>query len=133
MDSPLHQFPGRTYGMSIATVKNENSIDTTRNTDTLNTKDMETYRKQMSDTLASIDTTISKFREKMEKEGKEAKIEYDKGIAELDKRGKELRQKLEEYKEKGKEKWDVFKTDFNKDIDTLSEQVKELTTKKTKA
>jgi hypothetical protein len=115
--------------------KSENEAsDTTKNIDTTNikyTKDMETYKKQMSDTLTSIDTAISKFREKMKKEGKEAKIEYNKGIAELDQRGKELRKKLEEYKEKGKEKWDVFKTDFTKDMDTLSKQLKDLTSKKT--
>jgi hypothetical protein len=99
-------------------------IDTTN---TINTKDMDTYKEKMNDTLASIDRKIDEYKVKLKKDGKELKEDYKKAMADLDQRGKELKKKLDEYSDKGKDKWEEFKKGFNRDMDTLSKQFKNLT------
>jgi Skp family chaperone for outer membrane proteins len=112
-----------------------NSNDTIKNTDTITTqytKDMETYKKKMEDTISAIDKRIDALKAKFDQGGMEAKKEYKKAIADLDQKGKELKKKLDDYQETGKEKWEKFKADFSEDIDTLSKQLKDLTSGKPK-
>jgi hypothetical protein len=111
----------------------KDSIPKIDTTNTINTKDMDTYKEKMNDTLATIGQKIDEFNAKLKKEGKEAKEDYKKAIADLDQRGKELKKKLDEYSDKGKDKWEKFKKDFNNDMDTLSKQFKDLTSHKTKS
>ena len=37
--------------------------------------------------------------------------------------------KMDNYKEEGKEKWEVFKVEFNNDMDNLGKTFKDLTVK----
>ncbi|MGD1008484.1 MAG: hypothetical protein ABR980_14780 [Ignavibacteriaceae bacterium] len=68
--------------------------------------------------------SITAFKEKMEKSGK---ADYNKEIAKLEKTNREMKKKLEEYKNDGKSAWEDFKTGFNNDMDKLGKAVKDLT------
>ncbi len=57
---------------------------------------------------------------------KEAKAEYDKTIADLEQKNSNMRTKLNEYKEEGKDKWESFKREFNHDMDELGRALKDL-------
>ncbi len=104
----------------------KDSIPKIDTTNTINIKDMDTYKEKMNDTLASIDKKIDEYKAKLKKDGKEAKKEYKEAIADLDQRGQDLKKKLDEYSDKGKDKWEKFKKDFSSDMDSLSRHIKEL-------
>jgi uncharacterized protein YukE len=57
---------------------------------------------------------------------KEAKEEYDKTIADLEEKNSSMRTKLNDYKEEGKDKWESFKREFNRDMDELVSALKDL-------
>jgi hypothetical protein len=57
---------------------------------------------------------------------KEAKTEYDKTIADLEQKNSNMRTKLNDYKEEGKDKWESFKREFNHDMDELGSALKNL-------
>ena len=43
-----------------------------------------------------------------------------------------MKQKMADYKEEGKEKWETFKVEFNHDMEELGNAFKDLTVKNTK-
>lgn len=57
---------------------------------------------------------------------KEAKADYDKTIADLEQKNSNMRTKLNDYKEEGKDKWESFKREFNHDMDELGSALKDL-------
>jgi len=52
---------------------------------------------------------------------KEARLEYERTIADLEARNLELKKKLDAYSEEGNEKWESFKREFNEDMNNLGQ------------
>jgi hypothetical protein len=105
--------------------------DTIRKVDTTGyVKDMDSYKKSMSDTMSAFDKRIADYKSKIDQEGKKVKVDYKKEIANLDTEKKDLQIKLDNYQAKGKVEWDKFKVDFSRDVDTLGKQIKQLTSSK---
>jgi hypothetical protein len=50
----------------------------------------------------------------------------------LEKQNSDLKMRLENYKEEGKEKWEIFKTKFTHDMEVMGDALKNLTVKKGK-
>ncbi len=50
---------------------------------------------------------------------------YDKKIVDLEQKNKDLKSKIINYKEDGKDKWEEFKTEFNHDMGELSTALKD--------
>src|ERR1035437_6875337 len=69
---------------------------------------------------------------KIKHEKKEAKAEYKKTIDKLEQKNSDKKKKLDDYKADGKEKWELFKTDFNKGMDEIGKSLKDLTAKNVK-
>ena len=65
-----------------------------------------TYLRKMAERLEQLDTKVAELKAKAAKAGEEAKGEIDKRAAELTAKQQEARQKLQELKEAGAEKWD---------------------------
>ncbi len=57
----------------------------------------------------------------------EARIAYDKSIADLEARNEAMKVKVGVYKEEGNEKWQSFKDEFNHDMNELGDALKDLT------
>ncbi|HTB31472.1 MAG TPA: hypothetical protein VK808_05560 [Bacteroidia bacterium] len=113
------------------TVQNNNS-DSTDITDSTNTaymKDMESYRKQIGDTIDANIKSIADFKMKIKNDTKHAKAFYDDKIEALEKSNIEMKKKITAYKAEGKDKWEVFKKEFSQGMDTLGKAFKDLTTK----
>ena len=72
-------------------------------------EEKKTYLKKMADQLEQLDTKIAELKAKAAKAGKEATAEIDKRVAELTAKQQEARQKLQELKEAGAEKWEYLK------------------------
>ncbi len=94
--------------------------------------DIKNYRKETAEKVASNEKTINDFNLRIASEKKEAKMEYEKKIAVLEKQNSDLKMRLENYKEEGKDKWESFKTKFVKDMEVISDNLKNITTSKSK-
>lgn len=91
--------------------------------------DMNAYRIETSNRIAANELAIAKFNVKIANEKKEAKADYLKKIAALEKRNADMKVKLADYKDDGDSKWKTFKVEFSKEMDDLGKSIKDLTTK----
>jgi cell shape-determining protein MreC len=89
--------------------------------------DIEVYRKEKTDLIAFNDSSIVALKSKIAKEKKEVKADYEKKIAELEQKNRDLKTKMGEYKDEGKERWESFKREFNHDMEELGIALKDLT------
>ncbi|MES2517445.1 MAG: peptidase M23 [Bacteroidota bacterium] len=94
--------------------------------------DIENYRKETSMKIAENDSSIVAFKARISKEKKAAKADYEMKIAALEQKNSDMKLRMENYKEEGKEKWEIFKTEFTHDMDELGKAFKDLTVKNVK-
>ena len=94
--------------------------------------DVATYRIETADKINANNQSIIEFNERIEHEKKDAKADYKKKISELETKNSDMKKRLEEYKVDSKENWEIFKTEFNYDMDELGKAFKDLTVKNKK-
>ena len=82
-------------------------------------KEIEKYRKETADKVAANDKSIAEFKARIEHEKNEAKADYQKKIVELEQKNSDIKKKMDDYKVEGKEKWEIFKAEFNRDMEEL--------------
>ena len=92
-------------------------------------KDMDSYKKQITDTIDANIKSIADFKVKIQHDKKHAKAFYDEKIEALEKGNTAMKKKMDEYKAEGKEKWEEFKKEFSNGMDTLGKAFKDLITK----
>lgn len=95
-------------------------------------KDIDNYRKETDAKIAANAKSLEEFNARMKTEKKEAKAEYAKKIAELDKKNTDMKRRMDDYVIEGKENWEVFKAEFSRDMDELGTAFKDLTVKNNK-
>lgn len=74
---------------------------------------------KIADFKAAMKTTTAKFKAKYENE-----------VLTLEQNNIELRKKLNEYKYDGKNNWDVFKRDFNREVDIVVNSLNDIFSRK---
>ena len=89
--------------------------------------EIENYRKETYAKISDNDKIIADFKSKIERQNKSTHTEYHKEIAPLEERNKELKKKMDNYKDEGKDQWESFKSEFNHDMDDLGKAFKNLT------
>jgi hypothetical protein len=94
--------------------------------------DYELFRKQSEERINNNEKVIAAFKERMLTDKKQIKASDQKIIDKLEERNINLRKKIEEYKENGKDKWSAFKLEFNHDMDEMGTALKDLTVNNTK-
>lgn len=94
--------------------------------------DMAKYRIATNEKIAANEKSIAEFNARIDDQKKVAKSEYKIKIAELEKKNTDMKKKLDEYKENGKDNWEKFKTEFNHDMEELGKAFKDLTVKNVK-
>ncbi|MEI7660839.1 MAG: peptidase M23 [Bacteroidota bacterium] len=94
--------------------------------------DMANYRTETAARIAENDRTIAEFKAGIEHQKRAARAGYNKKIALLEQKNAEMKMKMENYKEEGKDKWQVFKAEFSHDMDELGKAFKDLTVKNVK-
>ena len=113
----------------------ENVIEAKNDLNTANKEylaEIENYRKETTEMIAANEQIINEFNAKIEHDKKAVKADYKKKIAILEQKNADLKKKLDDYKEEGKDKWDIFKAEFNHDMNELGQALKDLTVKNTK-
>jgi 23S rRNA pseudoU1915 N3-methylase RlmH len=70
---------------------------------------------------------IVEFKARIASEAKEDFTKYEKKLHEAEQKISEMKNRLVEYKEAGKDKWDSFKLKFYHDLDELGKALKNFT------
>ena len=80
--------------------------------------------------ISANEKKISDFKALIKTASGKSKAKYEKEVMELEQKNIELRKKLSEYKYEGKDKWEEFKQEFNRDVDIVGNAINDLFTKK---
>ena len=110
----------------------ENVIQANKDLDQANQEylaDIENYRVETASRIAANEQAIADFNAGLEHERKAVRAEHKKKIAELEQKNRDMKMKMDNYKEEGKENWEKFKTEFSHDMDELGKAFKNLTVK----
>ncbi|WP_372793691.1 hypothetical protein [Lutibacter sp.] len=81
--------------------------------------DVEKYRKETEDKIATNNKSIMEFKARIALEKKDAQIAYAKEITVLEQKNSDLKKKIDTFKAESKEQWENFKVEFGKDMDEL--------------
>jgi phosphoenolpyruvate-protein kinase (PTS system EI component) len=90
--------------------------------------DVEKYRKEASEKIATNEKSIAEFNARMANEKSEAKAAYQQKITAIEQKNSDMKKKMDEYKAEGKDQWEKFKIEFSHDMDELGNAFKNLTT-----
>lgn len=89
--------------------------------------DIAKYRLEATERIAANEKSIAEFNARIDDQKKVAKADYTIKIAELEKKNTDMKKKMDDYKEDGKDKWEKFKLEFNHDLEELGKAFKDLT------
>ncbi|HCE53498.1 MAG: hypothetical protein APF83_12835 [Lutibacter sp. BRH_c52] len=91
--------------------------------------DIENFKKETAVKIEANNQMIADFKVKIASSKKDAQIYYQEQIAILEQKNIAMKEKLDAYEESGKDNWESFKTEFNKDMNALGEAFKNFTVK----
>jgi|ERR1035437_8493205 chromosome segregation ATPase len=89
-------------------------------------------RTETDSKIAANDKRIAELREKKESANKVTRDNCKMRIAELEQKNKDMKKRMDEYKDNGKEGWESFKREFNHDMDELGKSLNDFTVDNTK-
>jgi hypothetical protein len=81
------------------------------------------FKKAAQDKIILYEKNIAEFKIKLENDKKAGKAKYEKKLTELEQKNSDMKKKLVEYKEEGKEAWESFRTTFSHDMDELGNSI----------
>ncbi len=81
--------------------------------------DIENYRQSEAAKIAANNKSIAEFRTRIATEKKEARAAYEQKITALEQKNSDMKKKMDDYQEDGKEKWESFKREFSRDMEDL--------------
>ena len=93
-------------------------------------KDWHDFKVKAELKINANEKKIDKLQVKIKASGKDLKVKYDKEVVVLEQKNANLKVKIKEYKYESKEKWEEFKTSFNRDMDDVGRGIKNFFTKK---
>lgn len=94
--------------------------------------DVEKYRLETNEKIAANEKSLIEFKIRIANEKKEARADYYKRIAELEQKNTDMKKTMDDYKADGKDNWENFKLEFNRDMDEFGQAVNNLVTKDNK-
>lgn len=107
----------------------ENVIQANNNLDSANKayeEDMANYRKEAADRIAANDSSIAQFKARIANEKKADRADYQKKLDVLDAKNSDLKKRMDDYKAEGKSNWQIFRAEFNHDMDALGTSIKNM-------
>lgn len=88
--------------------------------------DFNKYKESIELKLIENEKVIADLKSKISLKNKSTRDLLTKDLEKLEKRNSELRHKIEDYKQGPTQKWELFKIDFNNDIDDLGKSISEM-------
>lgn len=89
--------------------------------------DMENYRKETTQKLEVYTKNILAFKAGIENEEQENKADYQNRITALEQQNSELKMKMENFEEGGKEKWEALKNEIDQGMDEMDRALNDST------
>jgi len=90
-------------------------------------EDLRKFRVEKALRFSENDKIISDYRVKTVNVKNETQVASNKIMTELEKKNSEMKKKLDDYKSDNIDTWQLFKQNFNRDMDALNKELKELT------
>ncbi|MBN2681449.1 MAG: hypothetical protein JXR58_03000 [Bacteroidales bacterium] len=90
-------------------------------------QEIEDYKIIAANKTAANEQNFTEFNARIEKEKDVVKADYKKKMAELEQKNTDMKKRMADYKEDGKENWEIFKINFNRDMDQLGKSIRDLT------
>lgn len=81
--------------------------------------EVENYKKESAEITLTNEQKIEALKAKIAHEKYENRLLLEKKLAEIERKNKEMKKRLDDFKDKGKENWDSFKAEFNHDMAEL--------------
>jgi phosphoenolpyruvate-protein kinase (PTS system EI component) len=85
--------------------------------------ELSNFKQETDKTISANEKKIYDIRIRMEKDKLSAKEEYKRLISELEQKNSALKQRMDSYQDESQVQWDLFKTEFNKDMNDLQESL----------
>ena len=85
------------------------------------------FKRESEEKIRANDSIIAEFNARISNEKMDNKAQYEQKLAELQQTNSDLKKKLDEYSEQGKDAWIKFEIGFNHDMDALKHAIKNLT------
>jgi hypothetical protein len=91
--------------------------------------DIEKFRKETDERILANQKNLDEFNARISRQKKDAQLDYKNKIAALEQKNTDMKKKIDDYKAAGKENWEKFKLEFNKDMSDLGKAFSSLTDK----
>jgi len=85
------------------------------------------FKQENGEIITSYEKSMTEIKTKMANNKEENQIILEKKLAMLEQNNEEMKIRLEEYREDGRENWVAFKNEFNHDMEELGTAFKDLT------
>ena len=90
-------------------------------------EEWQTFKNQTDSVISYNEAQIADLKLKMQKTGKTVDAKYQKNIDILEQKNKNLKVKIDTYKNDANTDWQSFKREFNHDMDEIGKAFKDLT------
>lgn len=90
-------------------------------------EEWEAFKNSGDSIIVKNEERIAELKLKIKNTGSEIDAKYEKNIEILEQKNKDLKIKMERYKNDANEDWQSFKREFNHDMDELGQSLKDLT------
>jgi hypothetical protein len=81
------------------------------------------FKKASERMIGNNEKSLAELKTRLAGEQKDNKAHYERKLRALEQKNTDMKRKLEDYKEEGREKWDSFKTVFNHNMDDLGKSI----------
>lgn len=90
-------------------------------------QDMKEFKIRSAEQIAANEKSIEEFNARIATQKMEAKAEYQKKIDELNTKNSDLKKKIADFNTDSKSSWELFKSEFSRDMDELGTAFKDFT------
>jgi hypothetical protein len=89
-------------------------------------KDWLQFKSNAESKIIANEKSINDLKVEIKSASGKFKAKYEKEVVELEQKNIELKKKISEYKYDGKDKWEEFKRDFNRDVDIVGNAINDI-------
>jgi outer membrane murein-binding lipoprotein Lpp len=93
-------------------------------------KDWQQFKNEAESKIAANEKSIDELKTEIKTASIKFRTHYEKEVVVLEQKNIDLKKKISEYKYEGKDKWEEFKSGFNRDVDIVGNALKEIFAKK---
>ncbi|MFZ1703120.1 MAG: hypothetical protein WAT79_02175 [Saprospiraceae bacterium] len=91
------------------------------------TEEIANFKQESNEKITAYEIMIADLKVEMKDAKKDVKASYDKQIAALEQKNLEMKRRMNDYQDDGVDKWQSFKTEFNRDMEELGNSLRGFT------